>query len=115
MKTIIKIVIALIVLVALFNGARAVFNDYVFSEAVHEAVLFDPRATDAEIVEKVMKLAAEYDIPIEASGVEVRTSPSGMDLIVDMSYTQTINLVPGVFSRDWTFTPSTSVRLLNKR
>ena len=100
MKTIIKIVIALLLLTAMFNASRAAFNDYQFSDAVHQGMLFDPRATDQELVEMVMKLAAEYQIPLEASDITVREA--GSDLIIDMTYTDSIVLVPGVLARDWT-------------
>ena len=34
--------------------------------------------------------------------------------MVNMSYTDTVVLVPGVFQRDWTFEPETSTRMLGK-
>ncbi len=48
MKTIIKIVVAVLVLTVMFNAGRAAFNNYAFEDAVHEGLLFDPRATDDE-------------------------------------------------------------------
>ena len=112
MKTIIKIVIALVVVTAMFNAARSAFNNYSFEDAVHEGLLFDPQATDAEIVAMVMKLAREYEIPMDADDIKINSR--GSDLIVNMSYTDTVALVPGILERDWTFTPSTSTRLLTK-
>jgi hypothetical protein len=112
MKTIIKIVVALFLLVAMFNAGRAAFNNYAFEDAVHEGLLFDPNATDTEIVDMVMKLARDFDVPIEPS--EIKITDRGMDLIVNMSYSDTVELVPGILEREWTFTPSTSTRLLRK-
>ena len=112
MKTIIKIIISLFVVVAMFNGGMAAFNNYAFEDAVHQGLLFDPNATDAEIVAMVIKLANEYAIPMEPSDVKINSR--GQDLIVNMSYTDTISLVPGIFEKEWTFTPSTSTRLLGK-
>ena len=112
MKTIIKIVLALIVVVAMFNAARAAFNNYAFEDAVHEGLLFDPTATDAEIVAMVLKLAREYDVPMDPADVKINSR--GSDLIVSMSYVETVVLVPGVFEREWPFTPQTSTRLLSK-
>jgi hypothetical protein len=113
MKTLIKIVIALLLLTAMFNAARAAFNDYQFSDAVHQGMLFDPRASDQELTDMVVKLAAEYEVPLEASNIAIREQ--GMDLIIDMTYTDNVVLVPGILARDWTFSPSVSTRLLNKR
>ncbi|HYB96328.1 MAG TPA: hypothetical protein VEC39_15255 [Vicinamibacterales bacterium] len=110
MKTVIKLVLTLAILVACFNGAMAAFNNYRFEDAVHEGLLFDPRATDEEITDMVVKLGGDYGVPIDVSGVSIRTV--GPDLHVDMSYTTTVVLLPGIYSVDWTFTPSTSTRLL---
>ena len=112
MKTIIKIVVSLFVLVSMFNAGRAAFNNYAFEDAVHEGLLFDPNATDTEIVDMVMKLSREYDVPMEPSDVKINSR--GSDLVVNMSYTTTVALVPGILEREWTFTPSTSTRLLGK-
>jgi len=112
MKTIIKIIIVLFILTAMFNAGRAAFNNYSFEDAVHEGLLFDPNASDTEVTEMVMKLAREYDIPLDPSGIKIQSK--GQDLVVNMSYSQNVVLVPGVFQRDWTFEPSTSTRLLGK-
>jgi len=112
MRTIIKIVIALFVLTAAFNAGRAAFNNYSFEDAVHEGLLFDPNASEADITDMVMKLAREYDIPLETGAIQIQSK--GQDLVVNMSYTQNVVLVPGIFQRDWTFEPSTSTRLLGK-
>ena len=112
MKTIIKILIAVLVVVAMFNGGMAAFNNYSFEDAVHEGLLFDPNATDADIVDMVMKLAREYDIPLDPS--EIKITSRGNDLVVNMSYTAPVRLVPGVYEREFTFNPSTSTRLLGK-
>jgi hypothetical protein len=112
MKTIIKIVIALFLVVAMFNGGQAAFNNYSFEDAVHEGLLFNPNASDEQIVDMVMKLAREYGLPLEANDIKINSR--GNDLMVNMSYTDTVVLVPGVFEREWTFNPSTSTRLLGK-
>lgn len=110
MKTIIKIVLALALLAACFNAGMASFNNYQFEDAVHEGLLFNPRATEPEIVKMVLKAANEYNIPIDAEGVTVSTL--GQDVRVDMKYTTNVVLVPGVYAKDWTFTPKTSTRVL---
>jgi len=112
MKTIIKIVVSLFLITAMFNAGRAAFNNYSFEDAVHEGLLFDPNANDEKITEMIMKLAREYDVPIEPNAIKITSR--GNDLQVNMSYTQNVVLVPGVFQRDWTFEPSTSTRLLGK-
>ena len=112
MKTIIKIVVSLFLITAMFNAGAAAFNNYSFEDAVHEGLLFDPNASDEKIVDMVMKLARDYEVPLDPNDIQIRSR--GQDLMVNMSYTDTVVLVPGVFQRDWTFEPSTSTRLLGK-
>ena len=110
MKTIIKIVIALALLAACFNAGMASFNNYQFEDAVHEGLLFNPRASEPEIVKMVLKAANEYNIPMDAENITVQTV--AQDVHVDMKYTTNVVLVPGVYATDWTFTPKTSTRVL---
>ena len=112
MKTIIKIVVSLFVITCMFNAGRSAVNNYSFEDAVHEGLLFEPNANDEKIVDMVMKLAREYDVPLDPNDIQIRSR--GQDLSVNMSYTETVVLVPGVFEREWTFEPSTSTRLLGK-
>jgi hypothetical protein len=110
MKTIIKLAIAAVVLTGCFNVGRALVKEYQFEDAVHEALLFDPRMTDKEIIELVMRSAGEHSIPLDQKEISIRQT--GPDVRVDMSYTQSIVVIPGVFSKEWTFNPSASTRLL---
>lgn len=110
MKTIIKIVIAVALLTACFQAARAALNNFQFEDAAQQRLLFDTRATDAEVVNLVVKLANEYAIPLTDDDVSV--SVVGQDRIVEMSYTLNVELLPGIFTYPWTFTPRTSTRML---
>ena len=110
MKTIIKIAITLLILTACFNASRASFTNYQFEDAVHEQLLFDPRASDKEIVEMITKIASAYDLPVEVDNIHIRQA--GQEIHVEMSYTRNIVLIPRLFEREWTFMPSTSTRML---
>ena len=110
MKTVIKILIVVVIMVACFNVGRALLSEYQFEDAVHDALLFDPRMTDVEITKMVMENAEKFNIDMAADDVQI--SQQGPDVHVDMSYTTTIVIIPGVFSKEWVFTPSTSTRIL---
>ncbi|HUQ88019.1 MAG TPA: hypothetical protein VM096_10700 [Vicinamibacterales bacterium] len=112
MKTILKIVVALVLVITMFNAGRAAFNNYAFEDAVHEGLLFDPGASDEKLVDMVMKIARDYVVPIDPKDIKINSR--GQDLIINMSYTDTVVLIPGIFEREWTFTPSTSTRLFSK-
>ena len=110
MKTIIKIVLAILFITACFNAGRAVLGNYQFEDAVHETLLFDPHASDKEIVAFVTKTADQYGVPLDPQDIDIRQV--GQDVIVDMRYTENIAFIPGVYAHDWTFTPHASARIL---
>ena len=110
MKTIIKIAISAVIIFGCFNVAMALMQEYRFEDKVHDALLFDARMTDAEIVKMVMEIAAEYDIPIQPSDIDIANV--GQDIRVNMSYTTDVKIIPGVISYPWTFSPSASTRIL---
>jgi len=111
MKTIIKIVITLVILTGCFQAARYALNNFQFEDAVQQRLLFDTRASDAEVVATVMRISREYSIVIREEDISVEMV--GMDRVVDMPYTVTIPLLPGLFEYPWRFTPKASTRLIS--
>jgi hypothetical protein len=111
MKTVIKLAITLVILTACFNAARAALNNFQFEDAAHQRLLFDPRATDEEVVAIVMKLSREYALPLREADISVEMV--GADRIVQMPYTAEVPLLPGFYSYPWRFTPRTSTRMLS--
>jgi hypothetical protein len=111
MKTLFKLAITIVILVACFQAARYYFNNFQFEDAAQQRLLFETRASDAEVVNIIMRLANEYQLPLKADDISVRMV--GQDRVVDMEYTENVPLIPGVFSYPWKFTPQTSTRMLN--
>jgi hypothetical protein len=110
MKTIIKIIVAIVVLVGCFNAGWAAWNNFQFEDAAQQALLFETRANDAEVVNIVMKIASEYAIPLTEDDISVRMI--GQDRVVEMSYVAPVRLIPSVYTYNWEFTPRTSTRIL---
>jgi hypothetical protein len=110
MTTIIKIVLALVLVTAAARAGMAALAHYQFTDAVHEAMLFAPNASDAQLLQGVLKLAREHEVPITEDDVTLRHR--GADIVVEFSYTKNITLIPNVYTRAWTFSPSVSVRSL---
>ncbi len=110
MKSLIKMAVGVALLVACFNAGNAALNNYRFEDAVHEGLLYDVKASDAEITDMVMKLADQYDVPLDRR--DIRIQDVNQDVRIDISYTRDIVLLPGIYSRPWTFQPSTSARIL---
>lgn len=110
MKTIIKIVLALIFLTAAFQAGMAAMTNYQFEDAVHESLIFAPNSTDQEIKDTVMELAGNKGLPVDVDDVKVRQV--GPDLFVDITYETDVPLLPGVYAKSWRFNPSVSTRLM---
>lgn len=110
MKTIIKIVLALLVLTAAAQAGLAALANYQFQDAVHEALIFAPNSTDQEITDTVMALATKQGLPVDPDDVTIRQV--GPDLFVNITYETDVPLLPGFYSRPWRFNPSTSTRLM---
>ena len=110
MKTLFKVGTTLVILTMCFQAARYYLNNFQFEDAAQQRLLFETRASDSQIVDIVMKLANEYQLPLKEDDVSVRMI--GQDRVVEMEYTEMVPLIPGVFTYPWKFTPRTSTRLL---
>ena len=110
MKTIVKIVITIAILTACFNAGRYYLNNFQFEDAAQQRLLFETRANDSEVVNIILKIANEYQIPLTGDDISVRMV--GNDRIVEMEYEEKIPLLPGVYSHVWKFTPRTSTKML---
>lgn len=110
MTTIIKLFVAALILNAAAHASLAAFKSYTFEDAVHEALLFAPSAPDADIIERIGGLADEQEVPLESSKINITRTPN--EVRVQMSYTEDINLVPGLYTKTWTFNPSSSARII---
>ena len=110
MKTLFKILSTLVILTMCFQAARYYLNNFQFEDAAQQRLLFETKASDSEVVNIVMRLANEYQLPLKAEDVSVRMV--GQDRVVEMEYMENVPLIPGVFTYPWKFTPRTSTKML---
>ncbi len=110
MTSIIKIALALVLMTATVQGGRAALKHYTFVDTLQEALLFGGSLNEAQIAEKVMELAADREIPLDPDRLTVTREP--FLITIDAPYTDTVNVLPGFYSRAWDFDTSVAVRLL---
>ena len=110
MKTILKIAAAMILITATVQGGRAALKHYTFVDTLQESMLFGGSLNEEQIAERVIKLAADHEIPMEPDLMTVKRDP--FLITIDVPYTDTVDLLPGFYSRSWDFDASVSVRLL---
>jgi len=110
MTTILKIAAAMILITATVQGGRAAVKHYTFVDTLQESMLFGGSLNEEQIADRVIKLAADHEIPMEPDMMTVKRDP--FLITIDVPYTETVNLLPGFYSRSWDFDASVSVRLL---
>lgn len=129
-KTLIKIVIALVVAHAAFRIGNAFWNFYRFEDSLQQIAQFGERRTDRQLCDEAMSTAGNYGVPIEASGLTVRrgtnppfscgdgsTAPvagavpqASGQMTIEGAYTERIQVFPG-YMYPWEFKPTVKVWL----
>ena len=110
MKTLIQIVVAFTLLTGAVQGGRAAMKHYAFVDAIQEAMLFASSRNEEQIAERVLELATDHEIPLDPEKLTVQRLP--YQVVIDAPYTDTVNVLPGVYSRKWDFETKVNVRLL---
>ena len=108
MGTIIKLFIAAVILNAAAQIGLAEYKYYKFEDAVHEVMLFAANASDADIVKQVLGVAYENDVEIDASDVTVTRLRTDIKVVV--TYNEDVTLIPGLYTKNWTFNPTASIK-----
>ena len=100
MRTIVKLAIFLLIVHAMYRFVPTYFHYQQFKDAVHETELFSRGRTDAQIVERVMALAAQHKIPLSPDYVQVRRENE--QPIISVSYVENIEWLPS-YKKPWQF------------
>ena len=100
MKVVIKLLIVALIVNGTWRVGSAYLTFYRFTDAVAETTLHRGKKTDAQLRERVVELANEYDIPIDESLTVTRKDDH---ILVDGSFRRPIAILPG-FTYNWPFT-----------
>jgi hypothetical protein len=101
MKLIIKLLITALIANAAFRVGSAYATYYKFKDAVQQSTQYGAERTDRELRDRILELAAQYDVPLEEDGFTVAREEN--HTIVDGAFSVPIEVFPGV-RRDWPFT-----------
>jgi hypothetical protein len=101
----IKTIIKLALLAAFANAAWHLFivysAHYKFDDGVTYAAQYRGVMTDDQVRERVLELAAQLDVPVDASTLVIKREDKRT--VVRASYIRPVELFPG-FIRQWPFT-----------
>jgi hypothetical protein len=93
-KLLVKLALAALIANAAWRLGSAYVTFYRFKDAVAETAQFGNQRSKAELQQRVLELASQYDIPLAADAVSVRRDDPN-HTIIDGSYTQPVNVLPG--------------------
>ena len=100
MKTLIKLIVAGLVLNACARGAQAAWDYYQLKDAAQQTVVFGAGTSIDQLREEIMRRAAALQIPLTAENLEV--TRNGPRTAARASYTQSVELFPR-YSYPFTF------------
>jgi hypothetical protein len=92
MKTLFKLVIAILVLNASVRGALAMWQYYQFKDAAQQIVLFSQRAEPEDIHADIVARATEMSVPVQPDDIKV--SRDGQRTVAEGSYTRPVEFFP---------------------
>lgn len=101
MVRLLKLLLVLLVLNALWRVGSAYWQFYQFRDKVQETAQFSAGRTDSEVHERVMQQANELVVPVAPESVRIRRD--GQHTYIDLAYVKNIELVPRAMTRPWPF------------
>ena len=99
-KSIVKIIIAVLIANAIWRIASAYISYYKFEDAVQEYSVRTAGKSDNEVRSRVAELASQYEEPIDADAISIRREER--HTYIDLNYTKPVTVVPG-FDYQWPF------------
>ena len=101
LRLVLKLAIAALIANAIWRAGSAYVAFYRFKDAVAEAAQYSRAKSEAELRQRVLDLASDYDVPVAEDAVTIRLENN--HTLIDASYTQPVDLLPG-FRYRWPFT-----------
>jgi hypothetical protein len=100
LKTIVKLVIMLAILNAVFRAGSAAWTYYEFKDAVQQTLLFGSRTPPSELHTKILAKAGEFEVPVTPENVSVQREDKRT--WASVVYTEPVEFFPS-YSRPITF------------
>jgi hypothetical protein len=101
LRNLVRLAVVLLIGHALFRFVPVYVHNRQFKDAVAEAALFSKDRPETELVERVMALAEQYQIPLDREAVQV-TKDKQMTYI-NLFYEEQVEWIPG-YKRPMPFT-----------
>jgi hypothetical protein len=103
-KTIVKLAFVALLANAGWQLFTVYFAHFKFNDAVQQTTQFRGNKTDAQLRERILELAGQFDVPVTDENLTVQLVDD--HTLVDSAYTRPVELVPR-FPYLWRFTVHT--------
>jgi hypothetical protein len=110
LKTIIQLLLAALVVHGCMRLGGAAWRHYQFKDAVEQEARFAGGATPADLHARILELAEEYDVILEAENVVVERQ--GQNTHLSVAYVESIPLIPRLYTREHPFEFQSRIRVL---
>jgi hypothetical protein len=95
MKTLIKLIIAALIVHATWRAGPVYFRYYQFKDGVQQTAQFSGTRSENELHNRVLELARELQVPLEADRLRVRRQDNRT--LIDATYDERLELLPRYF------------------
>ena len=92
MKTVIKLIIAAVLVNAAFRSGAVFLKYYQFKDETQQMILFGQAQTVTDLTRQILGEAQTRDIPLDEDGVDV--TREGARTVADVSYTESVEVFP---------------------
>ena len=92
MKTLFKLVVAILVLNAAIRGGLAMWQYYQFKDAAQQVVLFGQRADPDQIQADIVAKATDLSVPVRADDIKI--SRDGQRTVAEGYYIRPVEFFP---------------------
>ena len=95
MKTVIKLIIAAVLVNAAYRSGSVFLKYYQFKDETQQMVLFGQAETPPALTSQILNEAVKREVPLDGDGVSVNRE--GMRTVAEVSYTERIEIFPRYF------------------
>ena len=95
MKTLIKLIIAAVVVNAAYRGGSTYLKYYQFKDETEQMILFGQAEQVGDLTKQILGEAAKRDVPLDADDVMV--TREGTRTLAEVSYTENVEIFPRYF------------------
>jgi hypothetical protein len=92
MKSVLKLLLMLAVLNAVFHTGRAAMTYYQLKDATEQMLTFGSQTSTAQLQARILDKAGEMDVPLQPEDLEVKRD--GARTSASASYTQPVEVFP---------------------